>query len=77
MFKANMTLDNAIPEVDPRYPTLRVDYPDTEAIEQRIKNRLAQAPSRLELLAHNPELFLAALEEEDVQDFMTRLNKSS
>lgn len=70
-----MTLDDAIPEADPRYSTLKGDYPDFKSLEQRVTSRLAQEPSRLEGLAHDPELFRAALEEQDVEDFMAKLNR--
>lgn len=73
-----MTLDDAIPEITPNYETLKSEYPDIKALEQKIKGRCTsiESPIDLESLIDDGEIFRAALDKLEVKEFMDKLNKS-
>jgi len=66
-----MSLDDAIAEVTPGYETLQSEYPDVKKLMAKLK---ALTDTNLKNLVHDGELFLQELEQQEIQEFMDKLN---
>lgn len=66
-----MNLDDAVPEVTPGYETLRSEYPDIKKLTAKVSSRLN---NNLKNLVNDGEQFLQELENQEVKEFMDKLN---